>query len=133
MNAPILIPLIDLVKPELKMYIKSIDPIQARWVQYIGVEESSRDGEHILLFKSSQNSLSFRIKAFVPGLSTDQVRIRYRALYEMFKAIRDVSLQSADPDVQDQIDMIQSKIVMANSDRERTILESIKRKLEGRS
>ena len=78
---------LELAKPRFLYFIKNIDKELSQWIQYTGVEI---DGSQIYFkFKSSQNSLSFKIYGGV-GIEETYYLLSGESneIYEFFKKLK---------------------------------------------
>jgi hypothetical protein len=74
-------------KPIFLYFIKNMDKEISQWIQYNGVE--SNGGKIFFKFKSSQNSLSFKVFA---GISKDYIYsildVNSNEIYQYFKELK---------------------------------------------
>jgi hypothetical protein len=78
---------LDVSKPNFLYFIKNMDKELCQWIQYSGVEI---DGGNIFFkFKSSQNSLNFKVYG---GVNINNVyyilRGKYTEIYDFFEKIK---------------------------------------------
>jgi hypothetical protein len=78
---------LEVAKPQFLFYIKNMSQELSQWIQFNGIEQN---GESLFFnFKSSQNSLTFKIYAGVYHLDTFYLlRSRTNVIYEYFKKLK---------------------------------------------
>lgn len=74
---------LDIAKPAFIRMMKDLNPKAGRWIQYQGHE--LENDKVYFLFKSSQNSLSFKVCG---GLMITESYIPYDEVYQYFKELK---------------------------------------------
>lgn len=78
---------LEVAKPMFLYYIKNMDIELSRWIQYVGVDNER--GKIFFKFKSSQNSLNFKVYAGVNINNTyEALRGESNKIYEYFRNIK---------------------------------------------
>lgn len=78
---------LDVAEPKFLYFIKNMDMELSQWIQYNGVEID--DDKIFFTFKSSQNSLNFKVYG---GVNTEDVyynlRGKFNKIYDFFENLK---------------------------------------------
>lgn len=74
-------------EPAFRKFIYNIDPLLSKWIQYTGTQIEG--SQLYFTFKSSQNSLSFKVYAGVNIGNTEfLINAQSNEIYEYFKSLK---------------------------------------------